>query len=298
MTSQECTFERLTDENASVLQPFFRSCGYGICDNTIGAVYQWRDIYATYFSIVDGFLCIHYGMDADCYTVPIGEGDIDRAFSRIECDATNRGIPLKFCVVPMEALPVLERRYKGRMSMEEVRSWADYVYDADSFRTYAGKQLHAQRNHVNRFCREHPDAKMHVIIDPEMEARVFAFLDRFEAEHPEASELERNEIHGARELLKSRERLGQIAACMTIGDEIIGLSVGEVKCRTLFVHVEKALREIPGSYPAIAQAFVNLFPDVTTVNREDDGGDEGLRYSKLQYRPKKLIAKYMVTIEN
>ena len=298
MRSAECTFERLTEENVLLLQPFFQSCGYGICDNTIGAVYQWRDIYETYFSIVDGCLCIRYGMDADCYTVPLGEGDACRAFSRIECDAKNRGIPLKFCVVPQKALPALELRYKGRMFLEEVRNWADYIYDADAFRTYAGKQLHTQRNHVNRFYREHPDAEMKVIRDEDLETRVFAFLDRFEAEHPEASELERNEIKGARDLLLNRERLDQTAACMTVRDEIIGLSIGEVKFRTLFVHVEKALREIPGSYPALAQGFVNLFPDALTVNREDDGGDEGLRYSKLQYRPKKLIEKYMVTIKN
>ena len=51
-------------------------------------------------------------------------------------------------------------------------------------------------------------------------------------------------------------------------------------------------------YPAMAQAFVKLFPDVLSVNREDDGGDEGLRYSKTQYRPRELIEKYLVTIES
>ena len=55
--------------------------------------------------------------------------------------------------------------------------------------------------------------------------------------------------------------------------------------------------DISGAYPAMAQAFVRLFPEIDTVNREDDGGDAGLRYSKLQYKPKKLLEKYLVKID-
>jgi len=33
------------------------------------------------------------------------------------------------------------------------------------------------------------------------------------------------------------------------------------------------------------------------INREDDSGEEKLRYSKLAYRPVCMIDKYWVTIE-
>lgn len=298
MTNFDCAFERLTGENVLQLQPFFKTCGFGTCDNTIGAVYQWRDIYETFFSVTGGYAAIRYGADADCYTVPVGEGDIDQMFRRIECDAAKKERPVRFCVVPEAAMPILRQRYGERMQIESVRDWADYVYDADAFRTYAGKHLHTQRNHVNRFFRDHPEAQTIRLLDAETEKAAYDFLERFEAEHPEASLLERNEVNGARDLLNNRERLGQTAACLIADGRVVGLSIGEVKCGMLFVHVEKALKEIPGSYPAMAQGFVNLFPSVTTVNREDDGGDEGLRYSKLQYKPRELIEKYLVTIEN
>ena len=52
-----------------------------------------------------------------------------------------------------------------------------------------------------------------------------------------------------------------------------------------------------GAYPAMAQAFVNFMgTGFRYVNREDDAGDEGIRYSKLNYKPIELIPKYLVTI--
>jgi hypothetical protein len=66
----------------------------------------------------------------------------------------------------------------------------------------------------------------------------------------------------------------------------------------LFEHVEKAMPDVPGAYPAMAQAFVKAFPTARYLNREDDGGDEGLRYSKLSYKPLELREKYLVTIHN
>jgi hypothetical protein len=61
-------YERITGENISVLTPYFEIFACGICDNTIGAVYQWRDIYVSYYAIVEGMLCIraNYGAYGDC----------------------------------------------------------------------------------------------------------------------------------------------------------------------------------------------------------------------------------------
>lgn len=298
MEPQSCAWERLTAENVLALAPFFAQYAYGICDNTIGAVYQWRDIYVSHFSVADRCLCIRasYGAYGDCYPMPIGCGDLGHAFDRIERDAAQRQAPLRYCVVPGEALPLLYARYGDRMQAESVRDWADYLYDAEAFRTYAGKALHTQKNHVNRFWREHPNALLLPIESPEAERMAQSFLDVYAAQHADSSALERNELCGARELLQNRAQLGQTAACLVEDGQALALSIGEVKGDTLFVHVEKARLDVSGAYPAMAQAFVRHFPSVLTVNREDDGGDAGLRYSKLQYKPKALLEKYLVAI--
>ncbi len=293
-------YERITGENISALKPFFEAYACGICDNTIGAVYQWRDIYVSYFAIVHGMLCIRagYGAYGECYTVPLGGGDVHAAFDAVEADAKRRGIPLRYCVVPSCALPALKKHYGDRMRIESIRDWADYLYDAESFRTFSGKAYHGQKNHVNRFYRENPDAGTLLVSTAEDERDCLAFLDRFRAKHPEFSPLEENEWNGAKDLLLHRDALGQTAIALKAGGGIVALAIGEQKDDMLFEHVEKAMPDVPGAYPAMAQAFVKSFPAALTLNREDDGGDEGLRYSKLSYKPKELREKYLVTIQD
>lgn len=293
-------YERITGENISALTPYFEIFACGICDNTIGAVYQWRDIYVSYYAIIADMLCIraNYGAYGDCYTVPLGAGDFAAACAANEADAKERGIPLRYCVVPDCLLPLMKAHYGDRMETESIRDWADYIYDAESFRTFAGKAYHGQKNHVNRFYREHPDAQTVIVSDAETEQMCLDFLERFREKHPEFSALEENEWNGAKDLLVHRDALGQTAVALISGGEVVAMAIGEMKNDMLFEHVEKAMPDVAGAYPAMAQAFVRQFPEARYLNREDDGGDPGLRYSKTSYKPIELKEKYLVTIRD
>ncbi len=291
-------FTRLTTENMPLLLPFYREHHPTICDNTQGAVYQWRNAYVTYFSIVDNMLCIRasYGADGDCYTLPIGSGDLRTALAHCEAEARERNDEFKFCVIPKEGVDELYKIYGDRVVAENRRGWADYLYEAEGFLDYRGKQYHTQRNHVNRFFRENPSAEVRPV-DAQLEPACMDFLCRYEKEHSDMNAIEKNELIGARELLLHRNELNQSAFCLVLGDAVIALSIGEKRFDTLYVHVEKARMDIAGAYPTMAQAFIRAHEGITYVNREDDAGDEGLRYSKLNYRPIRLIDKYFVRIQ-
>ncbi len=62
----------------------------------------------------------------------------------------------------------------------------------------------------------------------------------------------------------------------------------------MIIHVEKALIEYEGAYPTMAQEFAEQFAvdGIIYINREDDSDDPGLRKSKLQYNPIRLVDKY------
>jgi hypothetical protein len=198
--------------------------------------------------------------------------------------------------VPDCLIPLLKSHDGARMTMESIRDWADYIYDAESFRTFAGKAYHGQKNHVNRFYREHPDAEAFIVSSEADERACLDFLDRFRGMHPEFSALEENEWSGAKDLLIHRDALGQTAVALRTGGAVIAMAIGEMKNDMLFEHVEKAMPDVSGAYPAMAQAFVRQFPEARYLNREDDGGDPGLRYSKTSYKPIELKEKFLVTI--
>ena len=73
------------------------------------------------------------------------------------------------------------------------------------------------------------------------------------------------------------------AGYMEIDGEAVGFTVGDIVGDTLFVHVEKCLRDISGVYEATTNAFLkrHVTDAVKFVNREEDMGIEGLRKSKM-----------------
>ena len=91
---------------------------------------------------------------------------------------------------------------------------------------------------------------------------------------------------------------GMVGGLLKTEGKIIGLSIGEILGDTLFVHVEKSLREVQGAYPLLVREFAKCFVSdgVNFINREEDDGNEGLRTSKLSYHPVKLLEKFLVTV--
>ena len=84
---------------------------------------------------------------------------------------------------------------------------------------------------------------------------------------------------------------------MLDGDRVIAISIGEKIGDTLFIHCEKALTEYHGIYQAVVQSFAKMYAtDVKYINREEDDGVEGLRKSKLSYRPVFMLKKHSVEI--
>ncbi|MDE5773426.1 MAG: phosphatidylglycerol lysyltransferase domain-containing protein [Muribaculaceae bacterium] len=89
-----------------------------------------------------------------------------------------------------------------------------------------------------------------------------------------------------------------IGAILYGGDEMLGFTIGDIKGDTLYVHIEKALREAPGAFEMINKSFAaqvcESHPEIEYINREDDAGDMGLRLAKQSYHPVDILSKYNV----
>jgi hypothetical protein len=84
-----------------------------------------------------------------------------------------------------------------------------------------------------------------------------------------------------------------------VDGKIVGMSIGECLNDTLFIHIEKCLREYEGSYPMLVRSFAREYvtDNIKYINREEDDGDIGLRTSKQSYHPVALLKKYTVRIK-
>ena len=292
-------FSKITIQNARDLKPYLDVQPFRSCDYTLGAVFQWRAYFRSAFTIVSGMLVMlaTYPGEGTCFVYPVGNGDLNAALDAIEAHAKETGMPLRFCAVPKEALSQLCARYGSRAVVSTHRDWADYVYNASDLMDFPGKKYHTQRNHLNRFCKDNPSA-VFVPVTEETLPAALAFLDEYELHAPLDKVIEAEEMKRAKELLADSLVLGQKAGYIDVSGTIVALSVGEVVGDTLHCHVEKARVDYAGSYQAIVSWFAKyaVEKDTVYINREDDSGEENLRYSKLAYRPVCMIDKFWVTI--
>lgn len=291
-------FEPVTADNILDTVSYFAAASGRICDDTAGVTYQWRKLFDTSLLMKNGCLVTRstFAQAGECYSFPVGKGDPASLMPFLREDAMLRGIPLRFACVTEERVALLKEYFGEGLLIEEKRNWADYLYEPAAF-AYAGKKYHTQKNHVNRFYHDHPEARLEPVTDENAE-EVSAFLDHILSVKTDMPEWERGEVEGTRDLLFMRKELNQLAAFLRVESGIVAFAMGEIRGDTLHVHAEKADTAFSGAYPAMAQAFsAYAAKNVTYINREDDAGDPGIRYSKEQYKPVCLIPKFLVTVE-
>lgn len=266
-----------------------------ICDNTPGTAVMWRGAFKTQFAITKDTLVMKLACKCydESYALPYGE-NADRVIDELVTSARERGKPIRFRYMSEERAAELAKRYNGETSAD--RKWADYLYPSGNFVSYSGKKLREKRNHMNRFLAEHKDWEFAAIDSSTLpQAREF-YLDYME-KNSKDDPIARREAGICLEVLDRWDEYGFTGGVLIADGRVAGITAGEAIGDTLYVHIEKADREINGAYQMTASCFVRSFGGaISFVNREDDSGDEGLRRSKMGYRPCEIVFKYSLEI--
>jgi len=257
---------------------------------------MWRNLVKTYFAIEDDTLYIRAD-DFEGHTAfgcPLG-GSLKKGIENILEYCKENNIPPRICMVPEHILEEVKEYTGGEVTTD--RAWYDYLYEAEDIKSLAGRRFSGQRNHINKFMKEHESFTFEVMDESNLEeAKEFMqiFID---ADSGEFVNLTEGNLR-ALEVLNNFSAYGMVGGLLKTDGKIIGLSIGEILGDTLFVHVEKSLREVQGAYPLLVREFAKCFAGdgVNYINREEDDGNEGLRTSKLSYHPVKLLEKYLVIV--
>ncbi len=296
------SFSPITRDILPSLREYMDKQPYRVCDYTVGCVYMWRKLFKTEYCIVANMLCVRItGMNGKkLYVFPVGDGDVFAAVEALLADCKANGEALIFVDIPEAAKDLLLAHYGDRATAKEWRDSADYLYTYETFLSFPGRHLSGKRNHLKRFYAAHPDCVFRLLTAADI-PKATAFIKRFLKAHAVAGEvgvIEAEEGLRSIHLLEHCVELNITAGALWDNDEIVAVTAGEIVGDTLFVHVEKADTRFDGAYQAVSKAFATYMQTENTVyiNREDDAGDEGLRRSKLSYRPCRLLSKFSVTL--
>ena len=291
-------FHELTVNEGARLRPYYETCDYRLCEYSLGVKLMWRGHLHPWFAEAAGCLIIRNCIEGEyVFDYPIlgPEGDAEAALAAIEAYCGEKELPLVLSVVPEDKAAQLVLRYP-RVRVVSERPWKDYLYRTEDLAQFAGRRYSGQRNHVNKFRRDYPDAEFVALTDPE-DPRLAAFWTDYEAEFHKSGPLAKQELVLAQEMFSLLGTGWFCAGGVLAEGRLVAVSLAEKCGGTLVNHIEKALYSHAGAYPAIVQAFAAHYgADCLWINREDDARDKGLRTSKLQYLPAALGGKVRLEV--
>ena len=286
-------FTPVTADAMTVMRPYYENCTYRLCEYSAGVKYMWRGHLHSEYAFTDGCLVIRNcidGVPQFDYPIPGPEGDVDAALATIEDHCRRKGVRPIFSVVPESEAGKLALRWP-RVIITNERAWKDYLYHAEDLAHFAGRHYSGQRNHINKFNKEHPGAEFIPLTaeNADLLAAFWADYDReFQKQSPEA----KRELTLAQDLFTYLGTGMFRAGGILWEGRLLAIALAEKCGETLVCHIEKALYSHAGVYPAMVQKFADCYGgDCRWINREDDGRDRGLRTSKLQYLPAELGGK-------
>ena len=288
-------FNPLTLDRAREASRFFDFLESRTCDYSIGGMFMWRDFYRMEYTVEDGIFLTRLRDEAGAYhySLPAGK-DVPRGIRLCMEHAAEQGRSASFCTVPEEYLPLF--RDLGRpLKISEQEDFSDYLYSYESLSTLAGRHYSGVRNHIHHFERENPEWSFEPLREHLDEAR--QFFEEYNLANQKESAAAHEESEKVREVLEHMDDYGFEGGVLLVPGAVAGFTLGEVIRDTLYVHIEKGDKRIPGSYQMLSNQFLkSVKRPVSFVNREEDMGDPGLRKAKLELRPTAILKKYMVEV--
>lgn len=280
--------------NAALAVSDFRGCEYCFANNM-----AWRRLADTVVTFDGDFYvsCSFYGGEP-VFTFPTGvrldesgRGKYLELFSRLYRFAKNGGASFRVCSVTRENVEWLKEIFPD-VQVESDRGGFDYIYNAERFIALSGKSFHGKRGHIKSF-KQH-DWSTRTLNSADFEECALFAADSYSREAGYSAAVEQFAIHT---FFENFDALGLKGMKLYCDGELVGFTVGEqLNSDTFVVHIEKARGDIRGAYPTLANEFAAAnAADLKYINREEDMGIEGLRRSKLSYKPEFLLEKNTLT---
>lgn len=289
----------ITADSKQELEPYFDKVSYQACEYSFTTMYMWQQSYGFRYYKNDNFVLIFGEYEKTIFVInPLCEKQyLEEAFGTIEHIFEELGKPLEFRAITQEIREYIEQRYGTKLYYYNVRDNWDYIYEGDKMRNLSGRKLHSKKNHLNSFLKQYEGRYEYRLLSQDE----FQACIELEEKWARTKENDENIISERLAIPKVFSNIRYFpnikVGGMYLDGKLEAFSIGDMILPNMaLIHVEKANPDIRGLYVAMSVFFLqNEFDQVEFVNREDDLGLEGLRKSKLSYKPYDMVEKYWIT---
>ncbi len=260
-------WKRLSDSKIAFYKNFYISCAFGTEDNIPSFVF------------------------------PAGNGDYLELFAEMSRFSNSLGFPLRIWGVTEKHLPLFEELFDGQYTYELDRDGCDYIYRSEDLISLSGKKYHSKRNHLAHFNKL--NYEFSPITYKDIDDCITFSTDTYNSKNNENSHSFVAEQYAINTFFTYFNELDLCGGIIRIDGKTAAVTIGEeIGGNTFCIHIEKADTSYDGIYAGINNLFAKEFAkDCTYINREEDLGLEGLRKSKLSYKPAFLLNKYVITFK-
>ena len=278
-----------------------------LCDYSFTSFFCWQHVYQQELCQFENRLLVRAKTArGTVYLFPVGTGDPANALRAIREDARARGNGT-LCLVAVlpRYLDTLRAVFGEGMQVYETPENYDYLYDIHRLADLTGKKMHKKRNHINRFRENCPEGQF-VPLTPADIPDCLALDRRWYEEHlAQSGEEENADMYVERAAMVTALNyfgdLGMDGGLIRCGGEVLAFTLGTRLTKTIFdVSFERARSDFQGAFPVINQEFARYirekYPEVTTIDREEDMGNPGLRRAKQSYYPDEMVETVCVLV--
>lgn len=286
-------FKKITLADKDSLLPFLRRDDELTCELSFTNLLLWQSLYNNCFCVEDDMLYLKsYDDNIVTYSLPFG--DMQKGMKRI----------IEHCGNPYPDIWAQEgprfqqfkALYGEYYDIIESRNEFDYIYNSQDLITLAGKKYHSKRNHISAFSKQF-DWHYEEITKYNI-AKVKACADAWYAQSADRMDDDlKTEMLGVNMMFDNMEFLGLTGGAVFVDDSVVAFTLGSAINNVVYnIHTEKALSGFEAAYTVINREFAaRNAENYEYINREDDLGLEGLRKSKLSYKPAIILPKYYCT---
>jgi len=231
------------------------------------------------------------------FSLPLGKDYQGAVHKTAEYCRHNR-LPVAFYAVTDDDLEPIQKAFGTAASISKKHTnedWSDYIYEAQALALLEGRKYSGKRNHINQFKKEYTDWVFEEISSDNITS-VRDFYSSYSKDFSFTTKTAIEDHKKTIEVLDNYDLYSLLGGLLKVNNSIIAFSIGESKGDVLHIHTEKADIRCKGVYQVINNEFAKKFAtqEIKYINREEDDGDPGLRFSKNSYHPCKIVSKYIL----